>query len=138
MDEPRPYGEPVGERVAPSIAGRIYYSLGGTLGQRELEWVRQDCVSDGWRKRHIVRFAVMFAILAVVFASLPGRADVRTSVAVMFLIAGAGMGAATSGRWRNRRLENHGFAPVPPPVNKEDAELDALEASADGADEPLR
>jgi hypothetical protein len=128
LDEPRPYDEPVGESVAPSLIGRIYYSLGGTLGERELEWVRQDNTADGWRRRHVVRMTSLFAIFALLSALVPGRADVRTSLLVMFLLSGVVMGASTASRWRNRRLENHGFVAVPPPVNREDAILDAMEA----------
>lgn len=126
--EARPFDVSLGEATKPSLSGRIYYALGGTLGERELEWVRQDLTSDGWRKRQTLRLGYLFDVFAVIFAVLPGRLDIRLSIAGMLVLAGALMGAATSTRFRNRRLENHGFKAVPPPSNKEDEYLDALEA----------
>ena len=115
---------------APSRLGRFYYLLGGTLGEPQLEWVRLDLIGDGWRKRQIIRLSIIFDVIAVIFGLLPGSTDARLSLVLMFVVAGVGMGAATSTRFRNRRLENHGFLAVPPPVNKEDEYLDSLDPDA--------
>ena len=84
--------------------------------------------------RQVIRLSVPFAVCALVFGLLPGSASLRSSIALMFLLAGPLMGLATSTHFRDRRLEMHGFAPVPPPVNPED--VYEPEVSSDGADGP--
>lgn len=108
--------------------------MGRALAERHHEWVRRDLIGPGWRARQTIRLAVPFAVSALVFALLPGSASVRASIAAMFLLAGPIMGLATSTRFRNHRLEMHGFAPPPPPVNPEDlyeAEEDVTSGEAD-------
>lgn len=108
----------------PPLRGKVYYLVGGTLPSRYREWVSHDLTGRGWRLRQALRPFLMAVPFALAFALLPGRLDVRLTLAFFLLAAGLGMGFATSGYFRNRRLVQHGFPPILPPEEDEDAEED--------------
>lgn len=109
---------------APPLRGKVYYLVGGTLPARYNAWVSHDLTGPGWRLRQALRPMLMAVPFALVFALLPGRLEVRLTLAFFLLAAGLGMGFATSGYFRNRRLVQHGFPPVLPSEEGEDAEED--------------
>lgn len=102
-------------REKPPLGGLIHYLLGGTLPPRYNEWVSNDLTGPGWRVRQALRPFFLMIPFAVVFALLPGPLNVRVTIVVFLLLSGIGMGFATSGYFRNRRLEQHGFPPIFPP-----------------------
>ena len=59
----------------------------------------------------------------------------RASIALVFVLAGPVMGLATSTRFRDHRLEMHGFSVPPPPVNPEDLYEEPGEVIPDSAAE---
>ncbi|WP_041938876.1 MULTISPECIES: DUF5313 family protein [Frankia] len=106
----------------PPLTGRVHYLLGGTLPPTYNAWISQDLTAPGWRTRQAARPFVLMLPFAVVFALLPGELAVRAATVAFLLVAGAGLGFATSGFFRNRRLEQHGLPPVIPPHEDEDDE----------------
>ncbi|MBX6389272.1 MAG: DUF5313 family protein [Frankia sp.] len=100
--------------VAPPLSGRILYLFGGTLPTRYTEWVSRDLTGPGWRRRQSLRPVLMMLPFAIVFALLPGQLGIRMMLVGFLLIASLGIGVATSGHFRNRRLVQHGFPPVFP------------------------
>ncbi|SNQ46393.1 conserved hypothetical protein [Frankia canadensis] len=100
------------EQQRPPLTGRIYYLLGGTLPSTYRAWISHDLTGSGWRTRQAARPVLLMAPFAVIFALLPGAIAVRATVVAFLLVSGAGLGFATSGYFRNRRLEQHGFPPV--------------------------
>ncbi|WP_018635420.1 DUF5313 family protein [Parafrankia elaeagni] len=108
-------GPEAGVREAPPLGGRIHYLLGGTLPPRYSAWVSRDLTGPGWRYRQALRPFFLMLPFAVVFALLPGQVSVRVTIVVFLLLSGVGLGFATSGYFRNRRLEQHNFPPVFPP-----------------------
>ncbi|MCK9902724.1 hypothetical protein CC117_25045 [Parafrankia colletiae] len=113
-----PAGDAAGDvvgREAPPLGGRIHYLLGGTLPPRYSAWVSHDLTGPGWRYRQALRPFFLMLPFAVVFALLPGQVGVRVTIVVFLLLSGVGLGLATSGYFRNRRLEQHNFPPVFPP-----------------------
>ncbi|KQC38915.1 DUF5313 family protein [Frankia sp. ACN1ag] len=106
----------------PPLTGRVHYLLGGTLPPTYNAWISRDLTGPGWRMRQAARPFVLMLPFAVIFALLPGGAVVRAATVAFLLVAGAGLGFATSGFFRNRRLEQHGFPPVFPPHDDEDDE----------------
>ncbi|KPM51386.1 hypothetical protein CcI49_15415 [Frankia sp. CcI49] len=111
-----PAGGGTRARESPPLGGRMHYLLGGTLPPRYNDWVSHDLTGSGWRLRQALRPFVLMLPFAVVFALLPGQLSVRITIVVFLLLSGVGLGLATSGYFRNRRLEQHGFPPVFPPT----------------------
>ncbi|EFC81726.1 DUF5313 family protein [Parafrankia sp. EUN1f] len=111
-----PAGGGTRPRESPPLGGRMHYLLGGTLPPRYNDWVSHDLTGSGWRLRQALRPFVLMLPFAVVFALLPGQLSVRITIVVFLLLSGVGLGLATSGYFRNRRLEQHGFPPVFPPT----------------------
>jgi hypothetical protein len=103
-----------GERKRPPLTGRIYYLLGGTLPPAYHPWISHDLTGPGWRMRQAARPPLLMLPFAVIFALLPGELAIRGISVAFLLIAAVGLGFATSGYFRNRRLEQHGFPPVLP------------------------
>jgi hypothetical protein len=69
---------------------------------------------------------------AVAFALLPGQIAARLAIAGCLLAAALGLGFATSGRFRDRRLVQHGLPAVARTRTRkptEDEILDAAEAA---------
>lgn len=106
----------------PPLTGRVYYLLGGTLPPRYNDWVSHDLTGPGWRVRQALRPFLLMLPFAVVFALLPGDLGVRVTIVAFLLAAGIGLGFATSGFFRNRRLVQHGFPPVFPPDDDDEDE----------------
>ncbi|MCM3887613.1 DUF5313 family protein [Frankia sp. R82] len=96
----------------PPLTGRIHYLVGGTLPPVYKAWVSHDLTGPGWRLRQAMRPPLLLLPFAVVFALLPGQPAVRGIAIGFLLVAGLGLGFATSSYFRNRRLEQHGFPPV--------------------------
>ncbi|CUU54457.1 hypothetical protein Ga0074812_102467 [Parafrankia irregularis] len=111
-----PAGGGIRPRESPPLGGRMHYLLGGTLPPRYNDWVSHDLTGSGWRLRQALRPFVLMLPFAVVFALLPGQLSVRITIVVFLLLSGIGLGLATSGYFRNRRLEQHGFPPIFPPT----------------------
>ncbi|WP_018501459.1 DUF5313 family protein [Parafrankia discariae] len=103
---------PPRDRETPPLAGRLHYLIGGTLPPRYNDWVSNDLTGPGWRIRQALRPFLLMVPFAIVFALLPGQLSVRLTLVVFLLLSGIGLGFATSGFFRNRRLEQHGFPPV--------------------------
>ena len=102
------------------LTGRIYYLVGGTLPPKYNDWLSWDLTGPGWRLRQALRPFLLMLPFAVMFALLPGQISVRVTIVVFLLVAGIGLGFATSGYFRNRRLVQHGFPPVFPSEDRED------------------
>ncbi len=111
---PQPVREP-----HPPLTGRVYYLVGGTLPPQYSSWVSHDLTSPRWRVRQASRLPLLMVPFAIVFALLPGRLDVRLTISIFLLAAAVGLGFATAGHFRNRRLVQHGFPPVVPPEEDE-------------------
>ncbi len=103
---------PSPDRKTPPLTGRLHYLIGGTLPPRYNDWVSNDLTGPGWRLRQALRPFLLMLPFAVMFALLPGQLSVRLTLVVFLLLSGIGLGFATSGFFRNRRLEQHGFPPV--------------------------
>ncbi|EIV94014.1 DUF5313 family protein [Frankia sp. QA3] len=108
------------EAERPPLTGRIHYLLGGTLPPTYNAWISKDLTGPGWRTRQAARPFILMLPFAVIFALLPGEAAVRAVTVAFLLVAAAGLGFATSGFFRNRRLEQHGFPPVFPANDDDD------------------
>ncbi|WP_462203569.1 DUF5313 family protein [Frankia sp. CcWB3] len=106
----------------PPLTGRVHYLLGGTLPPAYNDWVSHDLTGPGWRLRQAARPFLLMLPFALIFSLLPGEFGVRAVVVAFLLISGIGLGFATSGFFRNRRLEQHGFPPVFPTSDDEDKE----------------
>jgi hypothetical protein len=120
---------------APPLRGRVYYVVGGVLPDRYRPWVSRDLTAPGWRRRQACRPLLMMVPFAVAFALLPGQLAARLAIAACLLAAALGLGFATSGVFRDRRLVQHGFPPAGPSRRRprrptEDEILDALDAAA--------
>lgn len=113
---------PPAQAERPPLTGRIHYLLGGTLPPTYSAWISRDLTGPGWRARQATRPLILMLPFAVIFALLPGGIAVRAATVGFLLVAGAGLGFATSGFFRNRRLEQHGFPPVLPAHDGEDDE----------------
>ncbi|WP_250290171.1 DUF5313 family protein [Frankia sp. CiP1_Cm_nod1] len=128
--EPVPAGPAPAER--PPLTGRIYYLVGGTLPPRYNQWVSHDLTGPRWRVRQASRPPLLMLPFAVMFALLPGRLNIRLTIAIVLLAIAVGLGFATAGYFRNRRLVQHGFPPVFPLEEDEDSgPEDAGRATAD-------
>ncbi|KLL12081.1 MULTISPECIES: DUF5313 family protein [Protofrankia] len=116
----------------PPLTGRIYYLVGGTLPPRYNQWISHDLTGPRWRVRQASRPPLLMLPFAVMFALLPGRLNVRLTIAIVLLAIAVGLGFATAGYFRNRRLVQHGFPPVFPPEEDENTSPeDAGHAAAD-------
>lgn len=113
---------PSAEAERPPLTGRVYYLLGGTLPSTYNAWISRDLTGPGWRTRQAARPLILMLPFAVIFALLPGEVAVRAATVAFLLVAGAGLGFATSGFFRNRRLEQHGFPPMFSASDDEDDE----------------
>jgi hypothetical protein len=96
----------------PPLTGRVHYLIGGTLPPAYNDWISQDLTGPGWRLRQAMRPFLLMLPFALVFAFLPGQIEIRIFVIAFLLLSGIGLGFATSGFFRNHRLEQHGFPPV--------------------------
>jgi hypothetical protein len=105
-------GPPDGPVVVPPWTGKVYYVVGGVLPKTYLPWVWHDLHDAGWRRRQAARPGLLMLPFALVFALLPGQIGVRVTVVAFILVASVGLGIGTSSYFRNRRLVQHGFAPV--------------------------
>jgi Family of unknown function (DUF5313) len=92
------------------------------LAPSELEWVRKDLTSPGWRHRQAGRQVLLMLPVAIAFAFLPGQASVRVSIPLGLLLIAVVMGYTTGEYFRNRRLDQYGIE-RPKPV-EEDAYRD--------------
>jgi hypothetical protein len=109
----------------PPFLGRLSYLIGGTMPTEFRLWVEHDLTGAGWRNRQAIRLVLQTLPFAVIFLLLPGRINVRVSIAVFLLLVGVGMGYATSTYFRNRRLVQHGL-PIPVPREEDEDEDDDL------------
>ncbi|MCK9893850.1 DUF5313 family protein [Frankia sp. AgB32] len=113
---------PSAEVQRPPLTGRVHYLLGGTLPPSYNAWISRDLTGPGWRTRQAARPFILMLPFALVFALMPGEIAVRALTVAFLLISGVGLGFATSGYFRNRRLEQHGFPPVFPQNDDEGVE----------------
>ncbi|WP_239376630.1 DUF5313 family protein [Frankia sp. Cj5] len=107
----------------PPFAGLVYYLVGGTLPPRYTLWVSHDLTGPRWRVRQASRPPLVMLPFAIMFALLPGRLEVRLTISIFLLVATVGLGFATAGHFRNRRLVQHGLAPVLPPEEDDGIDL---------------
>lgn len=114
--------DPSAEIRRPPLTGRVHYLLGGTLPPSYSGWISRDLTGPGWRTRQAARPFILTLPFALVFALMPGEIAVRALTVAFLLISGVGLGFATSGYFRNRRLEQHGFPPVFPQNDDEGVE----------------
>jgi Family of unknown function (DUF5313) len=114
---------PAAEVVRPGFNGRVYYLVGGTLPPRHQSWVAADCVGARWRSRQATRTVLLMVPFALVFLLLPGRLDVRTTMALLLLLTAAAAGFAAAGYFRDRRLVQHGLPPVVRPDEDDGADV---------------
>lgn len=113
---------PSAEIQRPPLTGRMHYLVGGTLPPAFHPWVSQDLTGPGWRVRQALRPLALMLPFALVFAMLPGAISTRMLVVAFLLVSSVGLGFATSGYFRNHRLEQHGFPPVLPTHDEDDPE----------------
>ncbi|WP_322760827.1 DUF5313 family protein [Frankia sp. Cr2] len=116
---PLPASPLPGRQSRPPLTGRVYYLVGGTLPPQYTPWVSHDLTGPRWRLRQASRPPLLMLPFAIVFALLPGRLEVRLTISIFLLAAAVGIGFATAGHFRNRRLVQHGFPPVFPPEEDE-------------------
>lgn len=76
------------------------------------EWVRQDLTGPGWIHRQALRILTLSVPFALMFLLLPGQFSIRLTASIFMLAAALGIGYATAGIFRNRRLTQHQL-PVP-------------------------
>jgi hypothetical protein len=128
----------------PPLAGRITYLFGGTLPSRYSAWVARDLTAPGWRLRQALRPMAVMLPFAIVFAVLPGQVGIRILLVSFLLLAAGGLGLATSGHFRNRRLVQHGFPPIFPAADEDERDderrraaspADATASPGDGGNE---
>ncbi len=105
-------GPPLGRPERPPLSGRLTYLLGGTLPSRYRPWVQRDLMTHGWRHRQARRPMLLMLPFVIAFALLPGEPQLRISLVAFLALGGVAMGYTTSGYFRNRRLEQHGFPPI--------------------------
>ncbi|CAO5242606.1 DUF5313 family protein [Frankia sp. AgKG'84/4] len=106
--------DPSAKFPRPPLTGRVHYLLGGTLPPSYSAWTLRDLTGPGWRTRQAARPFILTLPFALVFTLMPGEIEIRALTVAFLLISGVGLGFATSGYFRNRRLEQHGFPPVFP------------------------
>ncbi len=114
----------------PPLTGRVYYLVGGTLPPRYNRWIAHDLTGPRWRIRQASRPPLLMLPFAIMFALLPGRLDVRLTLSIFLLVAAVGLGFATGGYFRNRRLVQHGFPPIFPPEEDQDTDHDTVDHEA--------
>ena len=112
---PRPLGRP--ER--PPLPGRLSYLMGGALAPRYRPWVERDLMSHGWRHRQARRPMLLMLPFVIAFGLLPGQPSLRISIVAFLALGAVFMGYATSGYFRNRRLEQAGLPPIAKPEEDE-------------------
>jgi Family of unknown function (DUF5313) len=98
----------------PPLGGRIFYLVGGTLPLDYRDWVRQDLTGPGWIHRQALRILTLSVPFALMFLLLPGQLSVRLTASIFMMSAALGVGYATAGIFRDRRLAQNGLdAPAP-------------------------
>ena len=95
----------------PSFWGKVLFSAGFRLPDRNREWVRHELTDAGWRGRLLARHLVVVLPVFVVFALLPGALWIRVMVAGFFLICTVGIVALYADEIRASRLRRHGIEP---------------------------
>jgi hypothetical protein len=73
------------------------------------DWVQHDLTAPGWIHRQALRILTLSAPFALMFLLLPGQLSVRVTASIFVLTAALGVGYATAGIFRNRRLTQNGL-----------------------------
>ncbi len=121
MRSPSESSPPAAAPQRPPLTGRIHYLVGGTLESRYRDWVTADLTGRGWRHRQALRPVLLMLPFAIVFALLPGGAQVRVSIPLGLLLWAVVIGYASGDYFRSRRLDQYG---IPRPKQIEEDEYD--------------
>jgi hypothetical protein len=93
----------------PGPGGKLLFSIGFRLPERNREWVRHELTDAGWRGRLITRHLVLIVPVCVVFALLPGAPWIRIAVPALFALCSVGIVALYGDEIRVSRLRRHGL-----------------------------
>lgn len=98
----------------PGVAGKLAYTLGFRLPERNLEWVRHDLTDADWRWRIALRHMLVLLPISLLFALLPGQVWIRVGAPLFVWLSGMFIVVAYADPIRERRMRQHGLEPPPP------------------------